>query len=335
MPELQNSFAMTGRGKGMAGFAAGLLALVLSLYSWAAHAGASGRVFLTFDDGPIDATLDVLDVLKAEGIKATFFINAIHLDGQGGEKERNAQQALRRIVAEGHVLGNHAYDHMGHNRLPGNYSMGAAQAYRDVETDIAYFIPGNITPVNKALGEQASLPNNRMSDLARLPFSNVWMLPGLDQICRRCASGNGPYWHPDARANAAYETSEIGGELAKVLLDDYQVESYGWDVQWRPTDWALPDTNETLPPASSIEQIVVALIDEGETCLQTPDGLRCKSPIQERTAVVLTHDFLFENGPRGRGKDFNLPQLAKLIASLKTKGYAFDTLDHYLHSCGW
>jgi len=46
--------------------------------------------------------------------------------------------------------------------------------------------------------------------------------------------------------------------------------------------------------------------------------------------IVLMHDFLFENGARGRGKDVNMPQLVKLIESLKAKGYTFDTLDHYI-----
>src|SRR3569832_2656175 len=72
-------------------------------------ASTKGRVFLTFDDGPIDVTSAILDVLKAEQVKATFFVNAIHLHGQGGEREDHARAALRRIIAEGHVLGNHSY----------------------------------------------------------------------------------------------------------------------------------------------------------------------------------------------------------------------------------
>ncbi len=59
---------------------------------------------LTFDDGPDPQfTPRVLDVLKAAGIKATFFII-----GGNGEKHPDL---LRRIFAEGHDIGNHTYTH--------------------------------------------------------------------------------------------------------------------------------------------------------------------------------------------------------------------------------
>ena len=59
---------------------------------------------LTFDDGPSpQRTAFVLDVLKQKGVKATFFLEGSH-----------AQQypdLVRRIKAEGHVIGNHSWDH--------------------------------------------------------------------------------------------------------------------------------------------------------------------------------------------------------------------------------
>lgn len=61
-------------------------------------------VYLTFDDGPSDRTSEILDILKKENIKATFFII-----GKEGEKET---EIMRRIVAEGHTLGIHTYSHV-------------------------------------------------------------------------------------------------------------------------------------------------------------------------------------------------------------------------------
>jgi peptidoglycan/xylan/chitin deacetylase (PgdA/CDA1 family) len=70
----------------------------------AAQAADKPLVGLTFDDGPSpQRTAFVLDVLKQKGVKATFFL-------QGS----NAQQypdLVRRIQAEGHVIGNHSWDH--------------------------------------------------------------------------------------------------------------------------------------------------------------------------------------------------------------------------------
>lgn len=58
---------------------------------------------LTFDDGPSPDTARILDILKEKKVKATFFLC-------GAAVERYPELA-RRIVAEGHELGNHTYSH--------------------------------------------------------------------------------------------------------------------------------------------------------------------------------------------------------------------------------
>lgn len=62
------------------------------------------QVALTFDDGPSPETTErLLDILKEENVKATFFVLG------------NAAQAnpsiLEKIISEGHIIGNHSYDH--------------------------------------------------------------------------------------------------------------------------------------------------------------------------------------------------------------------------------
>ena len=67
-------------------------------------AGTSHQVALTFDDGPDPKwTPRILDILKAENVKAAFF-----LVGQNAEQYPDL---VRRIVAEGHEIGNHTYYH--------------------------------------------------------------------------------------------------------------------------------------------------------------------------------------------------------------------------------
>lgn len=61
------------------------------------------RIYLTFDDGPSSSTDAILDILKENDVKATFFVL-----GKTDEKSRKAYQ---RIVAEGHTLGMHSYSH--------------------------------------------------------------------------------------------------------------------------------------------------------------------------------------------------------------------------------
>lgn len=61
-------------------------------------------IALTFDDGPDPVwTPRILDVLRQNGVPATFFVI--------GENALEQPSLLRRMVAEGHVLGNHTYTH--------------------------------------------------------------------------------------------------------------------------------------------------------------------------------------------------------------------------------
>jgi peptidoglycan/xylan/chitin deacetylase (PgdA/CDA1 family) len=61
-------------------------------------------VALTFDDGPVPVYTDsVLAVLRQEDVRATFFVT-------GNAVARNPDLA-RRILREGHELGNHSYSH--------------------------------------------------------------------------------------------------------------------------------------------------------------------------------------------------------------------------------
>lgn len=61
-------------------------------------------VYLTFDDGP-DAinTPKVLEILRQNHIKATFFVTGVAAEGK--------PEILQQIYAEGHAIGNHSYNH--------------------------------------------------------------------------------------------------------------------------------------------------------------------------------------------------------------------------------
>ncbi|MDO4692475.1 MAG: polysaccharide deacetylase family protein [Porphyromonadaceae bacterium] len=61
------------------------------------------RVALTFDDGPSVYTSRLLDILKQEGVKATFFVL--------GKSAAVQKQTMKRMAEEGHNIGNHSYDH--------------------------------------------------------------------------------------------------------------------------------------------------------------------------------------------------------------------------------
>ena len=62
------------------------------------------RAFLTFDDGPSTVTPSILDTLKSENVKATFFV-------LGSNVEKHPDM-LKRIYDEGHYIANHGYSHV-------------------------------------------------------------------------------------------------------------------------------------------------------------------------------------------------------------------------------
>ncbi|WP_198588183.1 polysaccharide deacetylase family protein [Geodermatophilus chilensis] len=73
-------------------------------------ATAPRTVALTFDDGPSPRwTPQLLDILRRNGVKATFYL-------VGAEVEKYPD-LTRRIAAEGHTIGNHSWDHPLFDRL--------------------------------------------------------------------------------------------------------------------------------------------------------------------------------------------------------------------------
>ncbi len=77
------------------------------------HEGPSDKhsVALTFDDGPDpEWTPRILDILKTAGVKATFFVT--------GRNAEDHPELLRRLIAEGHEIGNHTYTHGNMAEMP-------------------------------------------------------------------------------------------------------------------------------------------------------------------------------------------------------------------------
>ena len=66
---------------------------------------AEKKIYLTFDDGPIpEVTEWVLDILKQENIKATFFCI--------GDNIQKNPAIFKRIISENHAIANHTFNHL-------------------------------------------------------------------------------------------------------------------------------------------------------------------------------------------------------------------------------
>jgi len=67
--------------------------------------GTTGKkeIALTFDDGPTPQSEKILDLLKAANVKATFFLIGHRIAGH--------ESIVRRMIDEGHTIGNHSFAH--------------------------------------------------------------------------------------------------------------------------------------------------------------------------------------------------------------------------------
>lgn len=82
------------------------LFIVNSIYVSAADNAADAEkkvIYLTFDDGPTKVTDKVLDTLKSNNVKATFFLI--------GSQIKDNEKTVKRIHDEGHSIGLHTYSH--------------------------------------------------------------------------------------------------------------------------------------------------------------------------------------------------------------------------------
>jgi peptidoglycan/xylan/chitin deacetylase (PgdA/CDA1 family) len=98
---------------------------------------ADKEVILTFDDGPIPGKTDrVLATLRDYGVKATFLMV--------GQMASNYPAIARRVVAQGHSIGGHTYNHAnlanaGYTRALTDIANGNAAVSRVTGTPVGFF----------------------------------------------------------------------------------------------------------------------------------------------------------------------------------------------------
>jgi peptidoglycan/xylan/chitin deacetylase (PgdA/CDA1 family) len=141
-------------------------------------------VSLTFDDGPNPrATPRILDVLRRERVRATFFVLGRHAE--------RWPEIVRRAALEGHQLGNHGYFHRKlHRRTPAyvrdDLTRGTEQIVRASGVRPRHFRAPHgfrspwVTPIASSLGQRTVGWSLGVWDSAR---------PGADAIASRALEG--------------------------------------------------------------------------------------------------------------------------------------------------
>jgi len=292
------------------------------------HQGAGGehQVAITFDDGPDPRwTPKILDILKAANIKATFFVVGVNAE--------RYPALVRRIVNEGHEIGNHTYYHPNlalcwpeHIRL----ELNATQLLLETITGRAttLFRPPYAADTGPT-GLSELAPLKIAEDLNYLVvLENIdpqdWAKPGADIILRRIKQ--------QRHDGSVILLHDAGGDRSQTV-----------EALPRILDW-LHTRGDTIVPLSTLlgttRDAVMPLVQgnsQSLTRIVSSTGFRIYHSIEEflwafmivatalvvvRTLIVIWLAFRFRRGPKS---DFAEP-VSVVIAAYNEEKLIAETL---------
>ena len=160
--------------------------------------GSEKIAFLTFDDGPnVSVTPKVLDILKDEDVKASFFVIGKNVDSH--------PEIVKRAYEEGHFIANHGYDHNNSILYKNSESfineikktdlaIGNAIGVQDYCSHVFRFPNGFMSPNNKAKKKEAVkllkdinytyIDWNCLNNDSIKKYSNYQLLNNLKKTCK-------------------------------------------------------------------------------------------------------------------------------------------------------
>ncbi|MGW6706182.1 polysaccharide deacetylase family protein [Streptomyces sp. NPDC054956] len=176
---------------------------------------------LTFDDGPDPRyTPAILDTLSRYGVRAMFFVC--------GEMATDNRDLLRRMAAEGHVIGNHTWTHPLMTKLsrPALASeIGrTSEVVQEVTGEAPLWFRAPFGAWNRAAFEIGA--ELGMEPLAWTVDTLDWKEPGTTTIVSRVLKGAGPgviVLNHDAGGNRSQSVQALANYLPQLLGRGYRM----------------------------------------------------------------------------------------------------------------
>jgi peptidoglycan-N-acetylglucosamine deacetylase len=141
-------------------------------------------IAMTFDDGPSSAsTPRLLDILKQRNIKATFFLI--------GQNAASNPDIVRRILADGHEIGNHSWTHPQLSKLSDDRVTAEISKTQDAIKDASGFAPTLLRPPYGAITARQREWIESQFGLSIILWSVDpldWKRPGVSVITQRILS---------------------------------------------------------------------------------------------------------------------------------------------------
>lgn len=181
-------------------------------------------VALTFDDGPYPPYTDqILDILKEYQVPATFFVI-----GQNAAKHPDL---VRRIVREGHQVGNHSYHHIDLLKADRNVLAEEIDRTSQVIRDITGQSPNFVRPPH-GFRDPVVMEAMRERGLTVVEWSVMsrdWTNPGVETIVNRTVSkvrnGSVVLLHDgDGVAQDASRAQSV--EATRRIIQELQAQGY-------------------------------------------------------------------------------------------------------------
>jgi peptidoglycan/xylan/chitin deacetylase (PgdA/CDA1 family) len=208
-------------------------------------------VALTFDDGPHpELTPKLLDILRQNGVRATFYVI--------GRSVAAYPDIARRIVAEGHEIANHTYNH------PALTSLGAGRLQQELTntTEVIQRVTGrrptNMRPPYGAINDRvrASILRDHGLDIIMWSCDPLdWKRPGAQVVRQRLVDGAKP-----GGILLAHDIHPGTIEAVPGVIQDLKAKGFGF-----ATVSQLLALQETKPPSQTQ---VSAPAADGQTAVQ-------------------------------------------------------------------
>ena len=111
-------------------------------------------VALTFDDGPVPQTVEVVDLLAARGVRATFYVI--------GKQAKRYPRILQRATEVGDEVGNHSWSHIDLRRADAGTAAKQLDRTSDVVESATGVRPATMRPpfgeATRSVAAKAGLP---------------------------------------------------------------------------------------------------------------------------------------------------------------------------------
>ncbi len=191
------------------------------------------RVALTFDDGPHPVHTPVLlDILAQYRVRATFYVI--------GQNARRYPEILRRMVVEGHEIGNHTWTHPVLSRMSDGPVLTEIDRTQEVVWQTVGAVPVTMRPPYGAFSHRQMQMMHDRRNIPTVVWSvdpEDWRRPGVSVVAQRMIRGARPgavilahdIHAPTIRAVPA----ALDGILAQGLEPVTLSELLGWD-RWGP-----------------------------------------------------------------------------------------------------